>query len=256
MLQLTYDGTMAGLLSAVFEVYERKAADAAIVKESHATPDAFAQRAPVTTNAIKARRVWIGLSKKLSPEALDQLWYCYLSELLEAEGHILAYIRYVFANPDKKIEEDFGNASVLWIAQTARRVWREKHRMEAFVRFEELGDGLFYAAIEPDFHVLPLIAKHFKSRYADQSWLIYDLRRKQGLHYNKDSELLTEVQLEWAEGGSGKPATDAFAPHEELYQALWKDYFKSTGIPARKNPQLHLRHVPLRYWKYLTEKKL
>lgn len=255
MLQLTYDGTMAGLLTAVFAIYERKAADAVIVKESAAIPDAFAQRIEVSTDAIKARRVWSGLSKKLSPDALDQIYYCYLSELPETEGHILAYIRYVFSNPGKKVEEDFGNASVLWVAQTARRVWREKHRMEAFIRFEELGDGLFYAAIEPDFHVLPLIAKHFRSRYADQSWLIYDLRRKQGLYYDKKSEALTEVQLEWAEGGSGKPSAEALAPNESLYQALWKDYFKSTGIASRKNPQLHLRHVPLRYWKHLTEKK-
>lgn len=255
MHQFTYDGTMAGLLTAVFEVYERKAAEAGIAKEGTAQPDAFAQRIPVMTDAVKARRVWAGLSRKLSPEALDQLWYCYLSELPGAEGNILAYVRYVFAEPGRKVEEDFGNAAVLWVAQTARRVWREKHRMEAFIRFEELGDGLYYAAIEPDFHVLPLIAPHFKSRYADQSWLIYDLRRKTGLHYDKGSEALTEVQLEWAEGGSGKPAAVALAPHEELYQALWKDYFKSTGIAARKNPQLHLRHVPLRYWKHLTEKK-
>jgi probable DNA metabolism protein len=254
MLQLVYDGTMAGLLSAVFEVYERKAAAATIVKSTAAVADAFAQRVEVVTDAIKARRVWKGLAGKLSQEALGQLYYCHLSELPETEAHILAYVRYVFDTSGQRVEEDFGNASVLWVSQTARKVWREKHRMEAFIRFQELGDGLFYAAMEPDYDVLPLLTCHFKSRYADQDWLIYDIRRKRGLHYSKSTEAVTEVQLEWIEGSNHIPSGDALAPHEDLYQALWKDYFKSTSIAARNNPKLHLRHMPLRYWKHLTEK--
>ncbi len=255
MLQLTYDGTMAGLLSAVFEAYEQKAQDeCAIVKESIAAMDAFARRVPVATDAGRARRVWAGLSKKLSREALEELHRCFLSELPEVEGMLLAYMRYAFKST-VKMEEDFGHPAVLWVSQTARKVWREKHRMEAFVRFQELGDGLFYAGIEPDYNVLPLVEPHFRSRYADQSWIIYDLRRKWGLHYDKEKGTTEEVHFEWAAGSDGKPAPEALAPNEPLYEALWQDYFKSTGIPARKNPALHLRHVPLRYWRHLPEKR-
>ena len=254
MLQLVYDGTMAGLLTAIFEAYERRAPDVMIVRREAALADAFAQRVTIPTNAVKARRVWVGLSKKLSAAALEGLYYCYLSGLPEAEGHILAFVRYVFAQPDRKVEEDFGHPAVLGISQTAKKVGREKHRMEAFVRFQELGDGMYYAAIEPDYDVLPLIAPHFKTRYADQSWLIYDLRRKLGLHYDSSAEALTEVRLEWVRGGRHMPDANRLSPREELYQILWKDYFKSTGIPARRNEKLHLRHMPLRYWRYLTEK--
>lgn len=144
---------------------------------------------------------------------------------------------------------------MLWIAQTARRVWREKHRMEAFVRFQELGDGMYYAVIEPDFDVLPLIAKHFRSRYADQRWLIYDARRKKGLHYDPVSEQLSDVDIELREGSRGSPEKEMLSQSEAGYQQLWKDYFKSTGIDARKNPVLHLKHVPHRYWKNLIEKQ-
>lgn len=256
MYQFIYDGSMAGFLTAIFDAFERKARqDAVIVRYDSGCRDVFAQPVAVGTDAIKARRVWKGLSQKLSPEALDQLYYCHLSELEQTEGQLLTYIRYVFEQPERKVEVDFGHPAVLWVAQTARKVWREKHRMEAFIRFQELGDGLYYAAIEPDYNVLPLLARHFSSRYADQDWLIYDLKRKQGLHYSKASATLSEVQLEWSEGNSGQPGKEALAEQEELYQVLWKDYFKSTGIPARKNPKLHLRHMPLRYWKYLTEKK-
>lgn len=255
MLQLVYDGTMAGLLTAVFEAYERRAADDAIIApNTSAQPDAFAQPIEVVTDAVKSRRVWQGLAGKLSPDALDQLYYCYLSGLPGIEGIMLQYIRYAFSSTGS-IEEDFGHPAVLHIAKTAKRVWREKHRMEAFVRFNEIKGDLFYAFIEPDFNVLPLIAPHFRSRYADQSWLIYDGIRKYGLHYNKESESLEEVYLEWNDTSTpGKPTQDAMAPGEELYQQLWKDYFKSTGIASRANPRLHLRHIPHRYWRHLTEK--
>jgi len=256
MHRFMYDGTMAGLLTAIFEVYEYKAIEAMVVKKTAATPDAFAQHIDVTTDAIKARRVWKGLAARLPSDSLDQLYYCFLSGLAEAESYILAYVRYVFASPGKKVEEDFGNASVLWVSQTARKVWRAKHRMEAFVRFQELGDGLFYAAIEPDYDVLPLIAGHFRSRYADQDWLIYDTSRNRGLNYGKAAGLVSEVQLECVETSNMVPAASALALHEHLYQMLWKDYFKSTGIQARNNPKLHMRHMPLRYWKHLTEKSV
>lgn len=256
MSQIVYDGSMAGLLSAIFEAYERREqVSAQISPEVSYVPDVFESRIDVTTDFHKARRVWKGLQRDLSPESLDQIWSCFLSELPEKEDRILAFVTYVFANPGRPVDQDFGHPAVLWISQTARRVWREKHRMEAFVRFQELGDGLYYAVIDPDFDVLPLIAKHFRSRYADQRWLIYDSRRRKGLHYDPGTEQLSDVNLEVREGSQGTPDESALSETEGWYQELWKDYFKSTGIEARKNPVLHLRHVPHRYWKNLIEKQ-
>ncbi len=252
MVQLLYDGTMAGFLSAIFEAYDRKAENSAIlVKATHASPDAFAQIIYIQTDVLKARRVWTGLAKKLSPGALESFYHCWLSEQPGIESTMLAYARYAFAS-SRSVEEDYGDKAVLEVAQTARKVWREKHRMEAFVRFRLLKDGIFFAAIEPDYDVLPIILPHFRNRYADQSWLIYDLRRKRGIYYNKDAGKVDEVEMEWLEGDSiDSPYDDS----EAGYQQLWKDYFRHTGIPERKNPKLHLRHIPLRYWRHLTEKQ-
>jgi probable DNA metabolism protein len=252
MLQLLYDGTMAGFLSAIFEAYERRAVDkAGIAKAALATQDVFAYPVHIETDALKALRVWKGLSKKLSPAGLDAFYYCWLSELPGTENTLLAYARYAIAS-ERSIEEDYGNKIVLEVSQNARKVWREKHRMEAFVRFRLLKDNIFFAAIEPDYDVLPLILPHFRSRYADQHWLIYDLRRRRGIYYSKDTEQVEEVEMEWQEGeGNDSPYDEA----EMGYQQLWQDYFKHTGIPERKNPKLHLRHMPRRYWRHLTEKQ-
>jgi probable DNA metabolism protein len=125
--------------------------------------------------------------------------------------------------------------------------------MEAFVRFRLTKDGLYFASIEPDFDVLPLISKHFNSRYADQKWVIYDLKRNYGLYYDLEKVDIINISLP-EDFDATKTSQDFFAAEELEFQTLWQDYFESTNIPSRKNMKLHIRHVPKRYWKYLSEK--
>lgn len=142
------------------------------------------------------------------------------------------------------------------ISSITRSVDREKHRMKAFIRFQKTADGIYYAPVEPDYNVLPLIASFFKNRYADQRWIIYDIRRRYGLYY--DLNVVTEITYEFvANVDTSKPQLPAEMVDntEELASLLWKDYFNSTNIPARKNMKLHIQHVPKRYWKYLNEKE-
>jgi probable DNA metabolism protein len=132
-------------------------------------------------------------------------------------------------------------------------VYREKHRMEAFVRFQRTEDDLYYAGIEPDFDVIPLLSEHFEKRYADQRWLIYDLKRRYGIYY--DLTTVEEVTLNL----QNDPITalnvkSIFHDSETMYQDLWKNYFKHVNIASRRNIKLHVQHVPKRYWKHLTEK--
>lgn len=56
------------------------------------------------------------------------------------------------------------------------------------------------------------------------------------------------------EAGSGKEIRNLYDETEGLYQKLWKQYFSSVNISARKNLKLHIQHMPRRYWKYLPEK--
>lgn len=251
---LTYDGSMAGFLTGVFEVYDRRLRDVKLEKESTHQPSILYPATAIATDAAKARRVWQGLCKKLSPDAQQQFFQAFLSELAGMEDVLLAYARHVFENAHG-VETDYGYAPVLEVQQTARKVWREKHRMEAFVRFQKLQDGLWYAAVDPDYNVLPLISAHFKSRYADMPWLIYDLRRRYGIHYQPEPGVVNEVEMQWAEGSNATPDATVLEATEPEYQALWQTYFKHTGIPARKNLKLHLKHIPTRYWRYLPEKR-
>jgi len=250
MTTLIYDGTFEGLLTAVFEVYERKLGYVNLQTVEWHSKALFENVITVITDTDKVNRVLKGLKQKLSVMGLQRLYAAHLAGIAGEDNMLMGYIRYVF-DAGQNIEEDYGNKYVMRVSEIVRLVRREKHRMEAFVRFQKLEDGIFYASVEPDINVLPLLIKHFKNRYADQQWIIYDLRRKYGLHYN-----MHDVQYITLNFSEAKPANvvSAYAADEALYQNLWKNYFKSTNIPARKNTKLHLMHVPRRYWQHLTEK--
>lgn len=251
---LLYDGTMGGLLTAIFEVYDRRLTEVSIISKEKFQPSLLSAAIYVSTDAGKARRVWQGLGRKTNKEAQQQFFQTFLSEMEGVETLLLAFARHVFAS-QQDVTTDYAFKPVLELQQTARKVWREKHRMEAFVRFQRIADDLWFARIEPDYNVLPLIVAHFKSRYADMAWLIYDVKRGYGMHYIPDTGQVSEVALEWSDGENAE-AQDKLSEAEAAYQDLWQIYYRHTGIAARKNSKLHLRHIPSRYWKYLTEKKV
>lgn len=253
MLTYTYDGTFEGLLTVVFEAYERKAWPTAVGQCHLAQPSLFGQTVVIVSDGQKARRVWKGLQQKLSPNALRELYYTFLWEQADFEMVIFQYIKLVF-DSDKNIEGNFAAPCVLQVQQAAKQVHREKHRMEAFVRFQKTADGLFYAPIEPDFNVLPLIITHFEKRYADQRWAIYDSKRHYGAYYDLHSVNFITLDAT-AEETPKMQHPGMQSEEEEIYQKLWQVYFDYVNIPERKNPRLHLRHVPRRYWKYLSEKQ-
>ncbi|KAA9340842.1 TIGR03915 family putative DNA repair protein [Adhaeribacter soli] len=250
----TYDGTFEGLLTVIFEVYEQKAWPDKIEKQGQEQPGIFAQNKFIPTDEVKAARVWTGLKKKLSENACTDLYKTFLWEQPGFEMLIFRYVELVFAS-QANIEENFAADCVRQISQISRQIFREKHRMEAFVRFQKTADSLFYATISPDYNVLPLLKDHFEKRYADQRWLIYDLKRSYGLYYDLEKTDFISLEETQVNSKTGALPNNILEEKEPLYEQLWQTYFHHVNIPERKNKKLHLRHMPVRYWKYLTEKK-
>lgn len=250
---VTYDGSFKGLLTAIFIIYEYKIQQPHIVKNEMATESLFGNIHRTETDDAKSLRVLKKLKDKLTPNAFAQLYKTFLSELKDIEDVIYRYVAYVLKSKIA-VENNYANADVLTLQQISRKVDRERHRMKAFIRFQLTKDELYYVIIQPDYNVLPLIVKHFKDRYADQRWLIYDALRKYGIYYNLEN--VSEVQMDFTADLNSDATKDAmYDESEELYQTLWKQYFSSVNIKARKNTKLHVQHMPKRYWKYLVEKQ-
>lgn len=249
---LIYDGTLEGFFTCVFTVYEQKLKVTSISPETASQAEIFSTAEVIVTDIQKAGRVKASLNKWISPRGRKQMYFAFLSEEEGVEILLYNYISKAVKNP-KFSAEDYGDPIILQISQIAKKVSREKHRMEAFVRFMLTEDDIYFAHITPDFNVLPLILPHFESRYADQKWIIYDLKRKYGLFYDLNSTQYISLDLsDKLIHGILDPCV--YAASEVEFQELWKRYFKSTSIASRKNMKLHIQHVPKRYWKYLSEK--
>ena len=190
--------------------------------------------------------------------------------------HAARFIRRAEVAPPS-IENDFSDASVLALYRESRRVKSEAHRMLQFVRFQKALDGTYFAMVDPLFDVLPMAISHFRDRFSDQPFIIYDKLRAYGYHFDgKDLHRMTLLtpptphhpeippsvpQIRPIGPISPPPPTllpdklppSLLDPEELLFQKLWRTYFNAIAIPERTNPRKQRQDMPIRYWKYLPE---
>ncbi|MCH5328561.1 MAG: TIGR03915 family putative DNA repair protein [Coprobacter sp.] len=250
-----YDKTFEGLLTCIFDAYTRKCFPDLLQTEQEPLPLFYDESWVVYTDEVKAGRVWRGLQKKLSGRAVAELAVCWFSELPGVDMLLFRYMRKAL-DLAQSPETNFGDPDVLELHKIGRKVSKERERVVQFLRFQKALDGTYFAAIEPIYNVLPLALAHMKDRFKDQQWLIYDTRRRYGYFYNLSeiTEVCPETDHElFSSGLLDKGIMDR---DEQLFQQLWQTYFKATTIRERTNLKLHRQQMPVRFWKYLTEKQV
>lgn len=238
-----YDGSFDGLLALVFALYARGERPARIVPPGPSATlfGAVEMAAPGPEHAARVRA---GLVQRVGEDGLERLRRALLSEADGVEDDLLRVMERLFEG-ETGVLDDVRDPAVLRVLRLSGRVACEAHRLHAFVRFERRAGDVWVAALAPDFHVLPLIAPHFEGRYGAQAWAIADVRRGLAIAHTPGA------------GVSVVEAAPLLAlPHaddEGEAQARWRRYFAATTIPERANPRLQRRHMPSRYWAYLTE---
>ena len=253
MIIFHYDKTFEGLLTAVFDAYNRRTFPDKLLGLEELEPLFVDESYTVITQTDKSERVWQGLGKKVQQITRNMLTYVWLSELPGSDELMFRYIRKAF-DSKQSIELNFTDDDVLEMRNMARKVDKERMRLIELVRFQKAADDIFFAPVSPDHNSLPLTLEHFKDRFSDQKWIIYDTRRNYGFYY--DLKTVTEMTLDSTDlFPEGKLDEKMMAEDEKLYQDLWRGYFKSMTIKERINLKLQRQHLPKRYWKYLTEKQ-
>jgi probable DNA metabolism protein len=252
-----FDNTLDGLLTAVFDSFLLKQQPEYLLAEGEQLPLFVDQQYRVHTDGEKAARVWKGLEKNLSKEGLQMITISWLSEERALNQPLFNFICKVFKLRIKGLERNASDEDVLAVRNTCRRVLHEQLRMKQFIRFQKAKDGTYLAVVSPDHNVLPLIIDHFQDRFNDQSWLIYDAKRHYGYYY--DGKAVIHVTFEDEASvpfnlENGKLDADILSADDQLFQDLWRTYFKAICIKERMNPKKQLSDMPRRYWKYMTEK--
>ena len=249
-----YDKTFEGLLTAVFDAYSRRSFPDKLLDEKEAVPSLFEEPYIVCTEEMKADRVWNGLGKRLSRTAFHGIFAVWLSEQPGVDILLFRYICKVI-DSTKSVELNFGDPDILAYSKILKKVVQESHYVMQFLRFQQTKDGVYFAAVEPLYNVLPLVISHLEDRFASQSWMVYDMKREYGFYYDKQSVSEVSFSSEKAFGEDGNLKADLMSEDEQLIQRVWQTYFKSIAIEARRNPRLHRQNMPRRFWKYLIEKK-
>lgn len=251
-LVLLYDGTFEGLLSAVFDAYRQKQRPAGIVPKGGQLP-LFATQHTVITSETKSQRVWKGLGERLSRQEHEKVFQVFLSELPEVDWLLFRYICQVFDTP-YNTEQNYGDELVLQVKKIYHKVAKEALKMISFVRFQKTTDGTYFAGVAPRHNVLSMIAMHFKNRFADQRWVIYDMKRDYGIFYDMNELQETTIDALQANRQTGKIHDSIADKDETFYRRLWQQYYHSATIKERSNRRQLLHFMPLRYWQYLPER--
>ena len=270
----TFDQTLDGLLTAVFDSFALHQQDVTLLVEGEQLPLFAEEPHQVVTDSEKTERVWKGLEKRLSPAGLRIITLSWMSEERALNQPLFNFICKVFRQPkgtarcqSLSLEHNASDEDVLAVRNTCRRVLHESQRMKQFLRFQKAKDGTYLGVVSPDHDVLPLITDHFADRFGDQPWLIYDAHRHYGYYHtpplanspDKAQDSIIRITFENEatvpfDLSNGKLNTDILSADDQLFQDLWRTYFKAICIRERMNPKKQLSDMPRRYWKYMTEK--
>ncbi len=236
-----YDGSFDGFLCCVFESYLYKEFPIAFFDDEESCTLTFYTVRTVNTIEEHAQRVYRSLAKR-SPAAAQLVRKSFLTCLHEKELHLYRFIRKLYKDGSAFLKNQ---ADPVYhpIAKAIRHMTSEVEKLRGFVRFSDY-NGVLGAEIEPRNRVLPLLRQHFCSRYANESFFIYDRTHKELLLYSKGrSRIFSVASLQLSLPGE-----------EEIhYRTLWKRFYDTIAIKERTNPRCQNSFLPKRYRSTMTE---
>lgn len=240
ILIFAYDGSFEGFLSAVFDSFSMKTIPADIVVFDDMEPSLLKIHY-VETNVEHARRVEIGIAKKLGETVLNMVKRAFLFDEKGKENAILLFIHKAFSE-GKTIGSKIGDETVNRVYKMCVAVNNEAERFRQFTRFSD-SNGALVAVIHPKHFVLPLIKSFFCARIKNEHFMIFDSEHGAALIHTPERTAIIPVEnLELPD-----------CSEDRFYCNLWKNYYRHIAIASRYNPTCRRNHMPKRFWQYLPE---
>ncbi|MDR0347151.1 MAG: TIGR03915 family putative DNA repair protein [Coriobacteriales bacterium] len=238
-----YDGTLEGMLTAVFEAFRRKEEPQNIAEEHCLQQSLLCSYLPIPTEVAKAERVKNGVIKTLGERGYENIKHVFLSDDGDKGGIVLRYLLYTMRR-GRRACAHLANPSVNAFEEVLSRVSKEAHYMLQFVRFAQLRNGVYFSRIEPCASVVPLIMGHFAARFNVQPFIIYDA--KHGMSGVFDTE-------KWWLVDARDIHVPAHSAEEDEFQSLWQTFFDTIAIEERRNPTCQRNFMPKRFWGTMCE---
>jgi probable DNA metabolism protein len=250
--EILYRGGFSGFLCAVDESLRRGPEGGLLppIRAWEGGRGLFDESQVLDTDRARAREFWERL-RKVSAPAAKTCFAAYCSDRKNREGVIARVIVRILAEGPEALE-DLGDGDVTEILAASRRSLGEAHKFCGLLRFRELKDSSWYAAIRPDCDILPFIGDHFSTRFRIMRFVIHDRGRFSAILHEpgKPWQLVQGFGLR-EEGNREMPLP--VSPGEEEIREGWLRYFKSVALEPRRNPRLQASHMPKKYWEFLPE---
>lgn len=278
----TYDGSLEGLLSAIFAAYARHERPTDIEPEDRLVPRLGQHVSHIETNLGHAERVRIGIQRVCGPKGFNAVRYASVSSDAHAGTAVYRFVRYAMDAHHKadcrtcrKREtcksahssgrprgycprqggsalSDVTHPDVEPLFRLRRSVSQECEHMRQFIRFQHLQDervNVWFAVCNPRDAVVPLIMDHFVERFNVQPFMIYDENHGiVGIYEGHDWYLVRVAEFD-----DPIQQLPDHAREETLMQEAWKGFYRTVAVESRYNPELRRHFMPKRFWKNLTE---
>lgn len=233
-----------GFLTAVYDsYYEKKSAEKITANFTDIQlADTFSESGE---DLEKARKVRDGIIKKGGLGFYTDIMDAYRSGQNGKEQIIADYLRLFFSR-GKAVTSMFDRQEVVDFNDILRKVYHEMHRLTAFVRFQEMSNGVYYGYFTSDNDILELITRDLKSRLNDQPFILHDITRKKMAFYNGD-----ECVFDLAPDSVEIELSD----RELVFQELWRQYHQNVNIKERENLRLQRGFLPKKYRHFMSEFK-
>lgn len=235
------DGTPDGFFTAVFDAFKEK--DGIITSDTALQLSLDSQIVRVTTDLEKSLRVKRGIEKYDREAVSDVLLALRSCESLK-EQTAFEYVKLLFKQKSP-VKKAFNLPEVIEFNDILHKITFEAHRLKGFLRFMESSCGVLYAPYSPDNDVTELLMPHFAERFKSEKFVIHDLKRKLAGMYDGN---------EWIVCNAGE-AEVYLTEYERAFETLWKKYYKAVNIASRPHEKQMKGYMPVRYWKFLPEKK-
>jgi len=240
-LSYSYDGTFEGLLSCVFESFDKKELPYEVLDRDREQVSFYPCK-EIFSDPVKAKRVRTGIENKIGNFASELVELGYLSCMEEKELTIIEFLHLGFKY-GPSVTSMLANDTVSRLTKAARFLSNEAHLLCGFIRFTDQ-NGYLSSVIEPKNRIIPVITEHFIRRFPRESFLIYDKNHREAVVYHKGQASFLEM-VDFALPNACK--------EEQLYRSLWQNYYDAVAIEGRYNPKCRMTHMPKRYWSNMTE---
>lgn len=234
-----------GILTGVYEAYERRLDHMSTCLQVGEEDNLrlFSSYINITPSKEKAEKVIRTIDRRFGRETLQIILEA-MGATDKSKGQAV-YQMIVFGLKGQykgKLIDCLSCDAVVKVVALSTTVWHEYHHLYGFVRFQELNNGILYAAIHPKNNVIAFLGDHFSNRFPKEHFMIHDevhgVCLMHGAHkqwFIVDADLVSVEQL------------PEVSEREFQIQELFRFFCQKISITERENPLLQQQMLPLRF---------